>query len=122
MLTPPEEFSFLCVARKTEDGFKNFFPHPVQLRLSGDPPYYLVRVSLNEEGPYWGWWTPNKGINHIYISKIGLAICFPYGLKVAEERDDGRVVRVAVSEVRCLSSEESNYKGDKQVHELIQRG
>lgn len=120
MLTPPKELSFLCVARKGGNFFKNFYGHPGSLRMCGAPPYFLVRVSLNEEGLYWGWWTPDKGIRFIYPSKTLLDICFPYSLKVEEERDVGRVVRVDVCAVRSLSLEEEQME-NMQIPELLRQ-
>ena len=118
MLTLPEELSFLCVTRKGDRFFRNFFGHPELLRMCGDPPYFLVRVSLNPEGLYWGWWEPNKRVSLIYPSKELLSICFPYSLAKEEERGVGRAVRLDVSEVRLLTPDETRLSGNNQIPEL----
>lgn len=119
MLTLPEELSFLCVARKGDRFFRNFFGHPELLRMCGDPPYFLVRVSLSPEGLYWGWWEPNKKkVSLIYPSKELLSICFPYSLEKEEERGVGRAVQLDVSEVRLLTYEEEGLHTYKQISEI----
>lgn len=85
--------------------------------MCGAPPYFLVRVSLNPEGLYWGWWEPNKRVSLIYPSKELLSICFPYSLTKEEERDGGRIVRLDVTEVRPLSDEEC-LQTSKQIPEI----
>lgn len=127
MLTVPQELSFLCVARKSDLGhFIDLFSHPMLLRMSGEAPYYLVRVVLNPEGSYWGWWEPEvggdgKSIHHIHPARILLEVCFPYGSKIEEDRDMGRVVRVDVHEVRRLTPEEERIEINNQIQELMER-
>jgi hypothetical protein len=76
--------------------FINIWPSLVQVKMSGNHPYYkiVLRECDESETPkYFGWKDfVQERYNFIYNSKILVQICFPYGIKAAEKRGLGKLV------------------------------
>jgi len=55
----------------------------------------------DEQSPYWGWVeSGSTKPTMIWPSKIQSDMCFPYGLKAAEEAGKGRQVNLVVEELQ----------------------
>lgn len=113
LLPIPENLSALLCCRKIDGKWEDFSPHIGCTRLMGDPPYYLVRVTVDSTaGEYWGWWEPSKTepISMVFPDKRLNEVCFTYGSKAEEDRGKGRVVQLRVELLRQLNSEECRTK------------
>jgi hypothetical protein len=97
----PEQTEWLMWAVKIEGegGFRNIFPSTVQVNMClgrGESPT-RVKVTLDENGPFFGWMSPKHvHPSMIYIRMLLLEICFPYGIDSAVAAGQGRVVRLRV--------------------------
>ena len=76
--------------------------------MCGSGPMALVRLVLDPDGPYWGWYHshhPYNGerrgeISMIYPNRVCVEICFPYGPDVATAHGHGEIVRLRVERIR----------------------
>lgn len=92
---PQHEF----VAHRIESGeFRHVYEHPILVEMFGkDWPVWHVRIEPDEEGGYWAWLDAETEEYSMVYPKRGLvAMCFPYGPDVEEERGSGRIVRVRI--------------------------
>ena len=87
-------------------GFKDIHLSAMQVRMCGSDfgkaepviPIIPVLVTVDEEGTYWGWYSAERmDVSMIFAHRTSLEICFPYGSKIEEDRDRGRVVRLRVT-------------------------
>lgn len=87
--------------------WQHFFGSRMAYCTTGDKPenIHRVRVTVDAEGDYWGWWYSDTGEHHqnrisMIFGHPGLAeMCFTYGSKAEEERDRGRVVQLRVEKI-----------------------
>lgn len=105
-----------CLARVNRNSgeryYTNVFPSTLHLKVCGSPPYYKVRVSLDEDGDYWSWYTGDATDPHFrddeYVfhftakDKVSVNVCFSNGCKIAEELGRGRLVRVKIEELEVI--------------------
>ena len=66
----------------------------------------IFKVSIreclpNEKNTHWSWWS-NKGQEFLFTnySKLGVAMCFPYGYKIVEEEGKGLLLPVIVELIK----------------------
>jgi len=80
--------------------FHSFCPNTACMSLCGDPPYYRVKLTPDPEGAYWTWHEFEKNeyryTNH---NRVGVEICFPYGLEIETTLGRGELIRVRVEEL-----------------------
>ena len=56
-----------------------------------------ISISDSEEALYWGWWNlETKQLQMIYYKKFMVEMCFPYGTKICELKNRGKLVPLAV--------------------------
>jgi hypothetical protein len=90
------------------DHLEHFYPSTLQVRSCGDEPVVLVRLTLAEDGPYWGWYfsyhpsnRSSKGIvSFIYRRDFLVDMCFPYGAAAEARRGTGSIVRLSAEILR----------------------
>lgn len=88
--------------------FRHFYGSKIQVEMCGEERIAVVRIAVDEAGPYWGWHYSHhpfngsfKGkVSMIYSNAIGVEICFPYGAAAEMERGRGRIVRLRAELVR----------------------
>lgn len=116
----PEQ-SWLLFANLYPNGLlRHFYLSTLQVRMCGNDPIVLVRLTLDENGPYWGWLYsdhPTNGelaghLSMIYDDPRGVEICFPYGTESSERRGYGKVVRVRAEVIRPAVHPEGIRDGD----------
>lgn len=101
-----KETIMYCQEFTRPDGEKfhtHFYSHPKASRMcNGKHPVLKARVreiQEGEESTYWAWWGFGKGdpkFLFCYARKTLLKMCFPYGMKAAEEHGDGVSVNVII--------------------------
>jgi hypothetical protein len=95
--------------------FRHFGIHPKTANLYGDDPSSIVNVELSvaedqsaasskenqeAEPDYWGWYDfQQKRFSMIYAKYFLLNMCFPAGIKPAEEAGQGKAYRLNVKEL-----------------------
>jgi hypothetical protein len=98
-----------------KDHYRHFGIHPKTAMLYGDNPSEIVNVELSvaedqsevsaeehtkKEPDYWGWFDENqKRFTMIYPKYFLLNMCFPAGVKPAEEAGQGKAYRLNVKEI-----------------------
>lgn len=111
MLATPVPTTWERFALKRPDGrFEHFYHSTMQVGMCGGTSdnMYLVRLTRNETGPYWGWYYsfhPNNGSSRgeasmIYLSEVQTRVCFAYGPEAETKRGRGEIIRLGVEEVR----------------------
>ena len=103
-------------AQQYEDGHLEHFYHGTAAYcVCGPEPIFLVRLTRDPEGPYWGWHYshhPANGSNRgsvsmIYRNETLVRICFPYGVEVETKRGRGELRRFRVEVLRPAVGRES---------------
>jgi len=91
--------------------FEHFGIHPSTAMLYGHKTEEIVNVDViisSDQGPvknnldvdYWGWWSnKDERFTFIFPKYFLLNMCFPYGMKVLEERNEGKAYRVEVNPI-----------------------
>ena len=90
------------------DRFEHFYPSTTAVGMCGSDPIVLVRLKLDDNGPYWGWLHSmhphNRSyrgqVSMIYSSRTLVSICFTYGPEVETKRGYGEIVRLSAEFVR----------------------
>lgn len=60
-------------------------------------PKHIAGPKSNPEADYWGWYdNERKRFTHIWQAYILLEMCFPYGMKVEEEKGRGKAYRLEI--------------------------
>ncbi len=91
---------------KSENGkFRHIYPSATQVGMYTTDTPVPVNVSVDANGDYWGWQQKSGYISMIYEQEQALEICFPYGTKVAEERGDGKRVKLTIQESQIIASQ-----------------
>ncbi len=96
--------SWELYAMQRADHFEYFYPSTVQLTMCGTDPMFLVRLTLDAQGPYWAWYhsshpsnRSDKGqISFVYRRRFLVDMCFPYGSDVAAKRSHGEIISAQV--------------------------
>lgn len=100
----------------TENGghYKNFGINPISAIIYGKQEKDIIQVevsihenqekvppnSKNMEADYWGWWDETqKRFSLIWPQYFLLNMCFPYGIKAAEESNQGKAYRLNVNPI-----------------------
>jgi hypothetical protein len=86
-------------SHKGEKYFTHFFPSAFCVELCDSGPALQVTVSETTETPdsYWGWWdNEDQAFAHVYVKKFMVEMCFPYPVKLYEERGDGKLLPVEI--------------------------
>ncbi len=87
-------------AHETARGFEDLFRTHRATAMCGEDGVLLVRVTQDDNGPYWGWWDAGQQeVCMIFRSQMILEVCFMYGSKAAEESGEGRVTRVRIERI-----------------------
>ena len=107
-----KETIMYCQEHTRHDGEKfytYFYSHPELTKMCDDEPPILkakVREVLEgEESDYWAWWSfeeEDEEFIFCYHSKEILGMCFPYGMKAAEEHGEGIGVNVMVEIIEVM--------------------
>ncbi len=95
-------------------GYNHFGIHKSTARLYGDKPEDIVEVAMTisedqtlppepqddpkvNEPDYWGWWSfTQERFTMVYAKRFLLSMCFPAGIKGAEEYGEGKAYRLIV--------------------------
>jgi hypothetical protein len=89
-----EKKTTIMYAGKLESGrLFHFYPHPKLItNVCGCKEAFRVRVTEGENPDgYWGWWdAKGQKFTMVYPNEALLGICFPYGMKAAENAGDGK--------------------------------
>ena len=101
-----------CVKRlREQDGilyFTNIFPDPRTVRMCLNSPEPIFEIDVKESDidnnqPYWGWLDAEDGeIRYVFPAKTLVSACFPYGVKAAEESGQGKMIKVAITEIKQI--------------------
>jgi len=103
---------FAWKVERKEGGYLYFYPDPQRdfVRIHGVPDDEIVEVRVREvegdepESEYWGYVYAGKAEFEMIWPSLGqLDMCFPYGLKAAEESGDGQRVNLVIEEVRTVN-------------------
>jgi hypothetical protein len=105
---PKERRSWQLLALERNGRFDHFYGSALQVRMCGSAPMALVRLTIDKDGPYWGWYHsfhPANGsylgqISMIYSHRVGVEICFAYGPDAETARGRGEIVRLRVERIR----------------------
>lgn len=104
-----KEFSIKAIWNK--DHYYHFGIHPVTCSLYGHSEDEIVdvkfKISEDQNKPdvnsgsmtpdYWGWYDySKKEFTMMYAKMFLLNMCFPYGIKAAEDNNDGKAYRVEI--------------------------
>ena len=84
--------------------FADIFSSELQVRMCISPLDKIYKIDVREakeyeDTPYYGWLESSENISMIFPSLILLSVCFPYGIEAEEQRGNGKVVKVVISEV-----------------------
>jgi hypothetical protein len=93
----PHHTRILFAVKEDDDLFHHPFPAKGQVRLCSRKEPTQVKITVSEEGEYWGW-DDGKRISMIYPSLKLLKACFGSGIDVAEARGGGHRVRLKIEE------------------------
>lgn len=83
-----------------------FFSHVVQVKMCMDSrrplPIYETEVSAGDDpNGYWGWWDAERQeFCFVFVKRLLVEVCFPYGSKAEEERGRGKLMPVRVTILR----------------------
>jgi len=94
----PKDRSWQLFAEERDGGFEHFYGSTIQVRMCGNHPIALVRLVLDTNGPYYGWYHsfhPHNGshrgtVSMIYTNRVCVEICFSYGPEAETARIAGR--------------------------------
>ena len=97
--------------QSSSETLHNFYTSLLAYGVCGPDPVFHVQVTLDPEGPYYGWLysdDPANGSNVGHVSMIFahrmlVEICFPYGTAVEEKRGRGKIVRLRVERLELAS-------------------
>lgn len=81
------------------EGYRHIFDSQVAVRMCGDGSEEVkaVKVSLDLDGPFYGWLPTDRDFpSLVYEQMVLLDICFPYGVDAAFRAGHGRIVRLRV--------------------------
>lgn len=90
--------------------YQHFGIRPVLASLYGDKPEDIVviefKISEDQSIPahdksmnvdYWGWYDKRvEKFNMIYAKHFLLEMCFPYGIRASEEKEQGKAYRLEI--------------------------
>lgn len=104
----PTSWDFFAVKR--ENSFNHFHSSTLHLGVCGGEKgnMFLVRLTLNPDGLYWGWYNSFHPVNSdrggqvsmVFQSEIQVSVCFAYGPEAETRRGRGEIVRLRVEEIR----------------------
>lgn len=105
---PMKDRSWELFALQVDDHFEHFYPGTIGVKLCGDEPIVLVRLTQDSEGPYWGWYhshhpvnKPHQGhVSFIYRFRQAVSMCFAYGPEIETKCGRGEIVRLRAEFVR----------------------
>jgi hypothetical protein len=84
--------------------YAHFYSHPTAVKMCGNEPVIQATVrELPEAKPdcYWAFWNAkDQSFHHVYPVRELVDICFPYGIKGAEELGEGVCLPVQIEEVK----------------------
>lgn len=96
-----ERYAHKFTRKSGEQFFSNIHRTKMQVRMcDGRVPLPLYKIVLSEDadGRYWGWHDfKDDSYSMIWPSEAQLHICFPYGMKVAQEAGNGEPIRFSVA-------------------------
>jgi len=102
-----------CVKRlRQQDGilyFTNIFSDARTVRMCLNEPEPIFEIDVKETDvdanpPYWGWLNAEDGeINFVFPAKTLVSACFPYGVKAHEEAGQGKMIKVAITEIKRVT-------------------
>lgn len=105
MIDTRTHYALKRVFQDKKEYFINIYPSKVQVNMcmgKEKEKIFEVKVRLtkeNETSPYYGWWdAKDKRFCMIFQSKVQVETCFPYSLKAAEERGEGKLVNLVIKE------------------------
>lgn len=93
------------------DHYKHFGIHPSIANMYGHKPEEIVELEMEVaddqtipdsngkylEADYWGWFdNVDQDFCMIYPQRFLMAMCFPYGVKAAEEKNQGKAYRLKI--------------------------
>ena len=93
-----------------EKFYTHFYLHPKATKMCGDETILKARVreiQEGEESSYWAWWdlrAEDPKFVFCYPRKIQFKMCFPYGLKSAEEHGQGIGVNVVIEIIEVMKN------------------
>lgn len=83
--------------------YQHIYPTKGQVSMCSSQTPVKIQVSEtdcnNKDTPYYGWKYSHGHISMIYPHLTLLKICFPYGLKTAEENKEGKAIKVIIKEI-----------------------
>jgi hypothetical protein len=97
-----------CVEQPLHGGrgtwYAHFYPHPgLTASCVGKEARVLEAVvseGEEQEGCYWAWWDSHgQRFMFVYPRRFLVEMCFPYGPRVEEQKDRGRLLPVDVRSV-----------------------
>jgi hypothetical protein len=87
-------------AHKKDGLWWHIYPIAAAVKMCGAEDIRRIKLTVDPEGDYWGWWDAEKDkFAMIYPNRILLTICFPYGVQAAEEAGQGKAMRFNIEEV-----------------------
>lgn len=107
-------FSTTATLNERGDFYQHFDIHPKLASIYGDKPEDIVgiimKISDNQEIPphdksmnvdYWGWYdNRTEKFSMIYAKHFLLEMCFPYGIKASEEKEQGKAYRLEIITIK----------------------
>ncbi len=107
-----KETIMYCQEFNRHDGEKfytHFYLNLIAIRLA-DSKSPILKVNVKEiregeESDYWAWWSHEKDDNKFmicYYQKKILNMCFPYGMKIEEDRGNGIGVNVMIEIIEVM--------------------
>ena len=102
-----KEYNKIFYAIKREEEFVHFYDSLKLVKFcdSGKGPYVKVKIreaKKDEKSDYvcWGWKDyKDRKYQFIYPEQFQVEMCFPYGTELAEERGEGKLVKIIVEEL-----------------------
>lgn len=78
----------------------HFYGDESLVRYCGHKEIFKVKVKECENektNTHWSWWNnKSKSFDYTHFNKLGVTICFPYGVKIMEEENEGKLLPVIV--------------------------
>lgn len=98
----------LYAGKGKDSQFEHFYLSVLQVEMCGNKEAFLVRLTPDDEGDFYGWHYsdhPDNGsfagqVSMIYRRAFLVEMCFPYGLEAEVKRGRGNLVRLRVEEIR----------------------
>lgn len=113
MIVSPRSTRLFCAEIPDEHRggtyYSHFFPSTLGVKMCQDDrrpyPVFEVLVTETEEYPnldtYWGWWDQERQMfNIVFVKKLLVEVCFPYGSKAEEDRGRGKLLPVNITVIR----------------------